>query len=395
LDLKRSTGLVLVGALLLTLVASGTALAEGDGVPSVRAQTEWDRIWLTDWPAGTQITVVVDTDWSYDLNDESTYLYSGTATADSAGEAAIQFNHDELDLRPGHHVTAIGGAITKQILVPELTVFTNSETGEVFGTIGIPDPVGDIGVYVSPGSSGEVFRHVAASATWTVNLATPPANADDTGQMSLPLPDGLQGSLLFTDADDDAAEIPWYIAWRGVFRDDDNSVFEQPIDWLALSGITHGCNPPVNDRFCPDAYVTRGQMAAFLHRALGDVLTPSEPVQFVDDDGSTFEADIEWLGSTGVTRGCNPPVNDRYCPSDNVTRGQMAAFLVRAFGYTDDGGGNLFIDDDGTTFETDIDKLATAEVTYGCNPPANTEYCPNGFVTRGQMAAFLQRALDK
>jgi hypothetical protein len=370
-------------------------LAEGDGVPSVRAQTEWDRIWLTDWPAGTQITVVVDTDWSYDLNDESTYLYSGTATADSAGEAAIQFNHDELDLRPGHHVTAIGGAITKQILVPELTVFTNSETGEVFGTIGIPDPVGDIGVYVSPGSSGEVFRHVAASATWTVNLATPPANADDTGQMSLPLPDGLQGSLLFTDADDDAAEIPWYIAWRGVFRDDDNSVFEQPIDWLALSGITHGCNPPVNDRFCPDAYVTRGQMAAFLHRALGDVLTPSEPVQFVDDDGSTFEADIEWLGSTGVTRGCNPPVNDRYCPSDNVTRGQMAAFLVRAFGYTDDGGGNLFIDDDGTTFETDIDKLATAEVTYGCNPPANTEYCPNGFVTRGQMAAFLQRALDK
>jgi hypothetical protein len=29
-----------------------------------------------------------------------------------------------------------------------------------------------------------------------------------------------------------------------------------------------GCNPPVNDRFCPAQSVTRGQMAAFLNRAL-------------------------------------------------------------------------------------------------------------------------------
>ena len=27
--------------------------------------------------------------------------------------------------------------------------------------------------------------------------------------------------------------------------------------------------------------------------------------------------------------GCNPPANTRYCPGDNVTRGQMAAFMKR------------------------------------------------------------------
>ena len=70
----------------------------------------------------------------------------------------------------------------------------------------------------------------------------------------------------------------------------------------------------------------------------------------------------------------------------------MAAFLVRAFGLTDDGGGNLFADDDDSIFENDIDKLATAEITLGCNPPANTNFCPEGTVTRGQMAAFLHRA---
>jgi hypothetical protein len=71
----------------------------------------------------------------------------------------------------------------------------------------------------------------------------------------------------------------------------------------------------------------------------------------------------------------------------------MAAFLVRALSYTDDGGGDLFTDDDGSVFEDQIDKFATAGVTRGCNPPVNDQFCPTGNVTRGQMAAFLHRAL--
>ena len=55
-------------------------------------------------------------------------------------------------------------------------------------------------------------------------------------------------------------------------------------------------------------------------------------VLFVDDDDSIFESDIDKLATAGVTRGCNPPVNDRFCPTSNVTRGQMAAFLHRALG---------------------------------------------------------------
>jgi hypothetical protein len=72
----------------------------------------------------------------------------------------------------------------------------------------------------------------------------------------------------------------------------------------------------------------------------------------------------------------------------------MAAFLVRGFGYTDDGGGDLFVDDDGSVFAGDIDKLGAAAVTLGCNPPVNDRFCPDDPVTRGQMAALLARALD-
>ena len=176
------------------------------------------------------------------------------------------------------------------------------------------------------------------------------------------------------------------------FADDDGSVFEADIEWLAEQGITKGCNPPANDLFCPDDVVTRGQLAAFLVRALGYTDDGGGNL-FVDDDNSIFEGDIDRLGTAGVTRGCNPPVNNRYCPDDVVTRGQMAAFLVRALRYTDDGGGNLFIDDDGSVFEGDIDRLGTAGVTKGCNPPTNDRFCPDSAVTRGQMAAFLHRAL--
>ena len=97
---------------------------------------------------------------------------------------------------------------------------------------------------------------------------------------------------------------------------------------------------------------------------------------FIDDDGHVFENAIEWLAAEGITQGCNPPVNNRFCPNDRVTRGQMAAFLVRAQGYTAIAG-DFFSDDNGSVFENAINRLATAGVTQGCNPPANTRYCPN------------------
>jgi hypothetical protein len=66
--------------------------------------------------------------------------------------------------------------------------------------------------------------------------------------------------------------------------------------------------------------------------------------RFVDvSDASPFVGDIEWLADAGVTRGCNPPDNDRFCPKDYVTREQMAAFMHRQAGYFD-GDGNGVVD---------------------------------------------------
>ena len=114
------------------------------------------------------------------------------------------------------------------------------------------------------------------------------------------------------------------------FDDSTGSVFVNAIRWLAETGITQGCGPR---KFCPDDNVTRGQMAAFLSRAL-DLGSPPSPIEFDDTRNHVFEVAISRLAHAGITVGCNPPANDEFCPDTNVTRGQMAAFMVRA-GLTD------------------------------------------------------------
>ncbi|MPZ51234.1 MAG: S8 family serine peptidase [Acidimicrobiia bacterium] len=170
----------------------------------------------------------------------------------------------------------------------------------------------------------------------------------------------------------------------------ESHLFYDDIIWLATEGITIGCNPPENTMFCPDDAVTRGQMAAFLNRALH--LPESSVDHFSDDDTSVFEDDINSLARSGITYGCNPPDNTAFCPNTEVLRQEMASFIVRGYELEPATGGDRFSDDDGSVHEDDIGALAESEVTIGCNPPDNTMFCPMDDVIRGQMAAFLHRA---
>jgi hypothetical protein len=168
--------------------------------------------------------------------------------------------------------------------------------------------------------------------------------------------------------------------WEGTFLDDDDSVFQDDIEWLFASGITTGCS---DIQFCPDERVSRGQMAAFLGRALS--LPAADADTFTDDNGSVFESDIERFAAAGITRGCDDRL---FCPDDPVTRGQMAAFLVRAYELPA-ADRDYFADDSGSVFEDAINRLAASGVTSGCTAAS---FCQNDEVTRGQMAAFLRRA---
>lgn len=174
------------------------------------------------------------------------------------------------------------------------------------------------------------------------------------------------------------------------FSDDNNSPHEAAIEYIASKGVTQGCNPPANDKFCPDRVLTRGEMATFIVRAFD--LKTAKGDKFSDDNGSPHESAINALAKADVSEGCNPPDNSKFCPQDKVTRGQMAAFLNRVLELSP--GGDFFSDDDNSVFENDINAIARVGISRGCNPPANTEYCPDRTVTRAEMASFLTRAME-
>jgi len=115
--------------------------------------------------------------------------------------------------------------------------------------------------------------------------------------------------------------------------------------------------------------------------------TPPPGGHFVDDDGNTHEGAIEAIRAEGITNGCSAT---RYCPNDPVTRGQMAAFLNRALKLPAPTNPSGFTDTAGT-FQNDIERLRAAGITVGCSA---TRYCPNRSVTRGEMATLLMRALN-
>ena len=166
----------------------------------------------------------------------------------------------------------------------------------------------------------------------------------------------------------------------GGFSDIADSKFRDDIVWLAERGITTGC---AETRFCPDELVPRDQMATFLRRA--EALPAATHDWFTDDSTNAHQDSINRVADAGVTRGCSA---DRYCPKALVTRAQMATFLARALGLASTSQ-DYFTDDDGTANEDAINRLAAAGITPGCAP---NRFCPNGELTRAQMAAFLHRA---
>ena len=192
--------------------------------------------------------------------------------------------------------------------------------------------------------------------------------------------------LLLMGSAADAAQLPP----GGSFVDDNDSVHEGSIEAIAAEGITNGCNPPRNDRFCPESPLTRAQMASFLVRALD---LPPGPAAFTDTSESVHRSDIDALAAAGITAGCNPPANDRFCPRDLVTREQMASFLARALNLPSATAFFTDLDAGDPVHRADISALAAVGITMGCNPPENDRFCPTATVTREQMASFVTRAL--
>jgi hypothetical protein len=179
----------------------------------------------------------------------------------------------------------------------------------------------------------------------------------------------------------------------GEFPDTTGSVHAEAISCLAGWGITTGHD---DGTFRPREAVTRGQLATFLHRLVGmsHQTLDTDGFNFVDvpDDHPHYEA-IATLAGTGVVNG----IDDRhFAPDRPVTRGQMAALLMRVHILVFDAdlpmaAQTQLTDIEGTTHVTSIRHLVATGITTGYD---DGTFRPSNSVTRDQMASFLARHLD-
>ena len=168
--------------------------------------------------------------------------------------------------------------------------------------------------------------------------------------------------------------------------------FYNEIGKLSARGVTLGDGA---GHFQPEQIVTREQMAAFIIRALGDFNPPPPASQRFPDvpPSNVFYAFIDELAQRQITLGCG---GGNYCPAQIVVRDQMAAFIIRGLGeFNPPTPSSQRFNDvpPSNAFYNFIDRMAVLQITLGCSsmPPL---YCPSDPVTRGAMAAFLVRAFN-
>ena len=108
----------------------------------------------------------------------------------------------------------------------------------------------------------------------------------------------------------------------------DDAWYRTNAQWAVNNGVMRA----PGGRFNPRGAVTRADMAEMLVAAFDHISAPARAQGLFSDTAGFSDAAVramEGIRAAGVTAGCatNPL---RYCPSETVTRGQMASFLTRA-----------------------------------------------------------------
>jgi hypothetical protein len=166
------------------------------------------------------------------------------------------------------------------------------------------------------------------------------------------------------------------------FRDIQGHPHQRSIERLHRAGVTSGFP---DGTFRPDASVDRGQMATFLTRAAR--LRPGGGTSFRDVTRRHPHHDgIAAVVAAGIAQGY---ADGTFRPSRPVTRAQMATFLARALELRDRLG-LTFLDVLPThPHHGGVEAVAHAGIANGYG---NRRFRPERAVTRGEMAAFLVRA---
>ncbi|HTR03428.1 MAG TPA: CSLREA domain-containing protein [Thermoanaerobaculia bacterium] len=218
-------------------------------------------------------------------------------------------------------------------------------------------------------------------------------NGGEVDAVSPMLPPGALYNVAVVNPSTLSATLP--AAWFADFTDvPAANPFHDDVEKIFRAAITAGCG---GGNYCPSSSVTRAQMAVFLLRAEhgSSYAPPACAGIFTDVSCPSQYADwIERLSAEGVTAGCG---GGDYCPNAAVTRQQMAVFLLKTEhgpAYVPPTCTGVFEDVTCPSQYADwIEELSTEAITGGCQT-SPLLYCPTSPVNRGQMAVFLVKTFS-
>jgi SpoIID/LytB domain protein len=155
---------------------------------------------------------------------------------------------------------------------------------------------------------------------------------------------------------------------------------------LSRMGLTTGCGDPTE--YCPGRSVNRGEMAAFLHRTAGEPRPPRRH-NYPDVSSSRYyDEAVSWLQAEQITDGYGK--TGEYRPELAVTRGQMVTFLWRMAGEPRPAARHGFPDvSRARYYDLAVSWALEQGITDGFGETGRFE--PDREVTRAQMASFLVR----
>lgn len=329
--------------------------------------------------------------------------YTVTYTPNAGYVGTDSFTYNVWDGSSGSNYATVTITITGDNDAPVAVTDTAQTTEDTVVTIDVlandTDADGDtltIATTTNP-TDGTVTVNTDSTITYTPN-----ANYHGTDSFTYTVSDGTATSniatvtITITAVNDDPPPADPSPADPDLSFDDLGGFSEEAvaaIETLVDLGIITGTS---DTSFSPELITPRWQMAVFLTRVLAatGTILPTAESGFSDLTGYSAEARtaMNQLAALGISTGTSA---GEFSPAGQVTRSQMALFLVRTL---EAGGvalpaaaGSTFIDLVGGDVQDAVDVLSTLGITNGT---AGTTFSPDAELPRWQMALFLTRVME-
>ena len=314
-----------------------------------------------------------DVDVTFDLGDDLSWTVNGKDIPDDAALADLDLSVAlDTDGIPANVVNAITGEVgTVQI--------TLAHDGEFGFTMTLSAPLGE----ENAGYWANLYHYDEEAEKLNFEAA---AEIDEDGNVKIPFTHASQYAIVIDDHSH--ATVPVSEIFIDIAPD---AWYKDAVQYAYDNGLMTGTSAT---EFAPEATTTRAMIVSILARLEG--VESAEAAGFADVSDEWYATAVNWAANVGVVNGYE---DNTFRPNTAITREQLAAMLMNYSAWKGEdvsARADLSTYSDAATISSwanDVMQWAVAEGLISGMTEDTLQ--PQGNATRAQVAAILQRFLDK